>query len=63
MSDPSGALLLLPTLLGESPPERVLPAETLTLARATTVFLAENAKSARAFLKLIAHPQPLAALP
>lgn len=62
MSNPSGALLLLPTLLGESPPERVLPAETLTLARATTVFLAENAKSARAFLKLIAHPQPLASL-
>ncbi len=62
MSDSPGALLLLPTLLGESAPERVLPGETLALARATTVFLAENAKSARAFLKVIAHPQPIASL-
>jgi 16S rRNA (cytidine1402-2'-O)-methyltransferase len=62
MNNPSGALLLLPTLLGDSPPERVLPAETLARARATTVFLAENARSARAFLKLIAHPQPIASL-
>jgi 16S rRNA (cytidine1402-2'-O)-methyltransferase len=62
MSGPPGSLLLLPTLLGEVPPERVLPAQTLALARATTVFLAENARSARAFLKLIAHPQPIATL-
>ncbi|UCG97342.1 MAG: SAM-dependent methyltransferase [Burkholderiales bacterium] len=62
MSAPSGALLLLPTLLGHCPPQRVLPAETLALARATTIFLAENAKSARAFLKAIAHPQPIAGL-
>lgn len=58
----AGALLLLPTLLGESTPERVLPAGTLGLARATTHFLAENARSARAFLKAIAHPLPMAAL-
>ena len=62
MSGRSGSLLLLPALLGDSPPERVLPAETLALARATTVFLVENAKSARAFLKRIAHPQPIANL-
>ena len=62
MSGRSGSLLLLPALLGDSPPERVLPAETLALARATTVFLVENAKSARAFLKRIAHPQPIASL-
>jgi 16S rRNA (cytidine1402-2'-O)-methyltransferase len=62
MSRPPGELLLLPTLLGDTPPERVLPAQTLARARATTVFLAENAKSARAFLKAIAHPQPIASL-
>lgn len=62
MSGPTGALLLLPTLLGDAPPERTLPAHTLALARATTVFLAENARSARAFLKLIGHPQPIASL-
>jgi 16S rRNA (cytidine1402-2'-O)-methyltransferase len=62
MSPPTGALLLLPTLIGDAPPERVLPAETLALARATNVFLAEKAKTARAFLKAIAHPQPIASL-
>ena len=62
MSPAPAALLLLPSLIGDTPPERVLPAHTLALARATTVFLAENARSARAFLKLIAHPQPIASL-
>jgi 16S rRNA (cytidine1402-2'-O)-methyltransferase len=62
VTPPRGALLLLPTLLGETPPARVLPEETLALARATTDFLAENAKSARAFLKAIAHPRPIASL-
>lgn len=62
MTAAPGSLLLLPTLLGDAPPERVLPSETLALARSTTVFLAENAKSARAFLKRIAHPRPIASL-
>ncbi len=62
MSGSPGALLLLPTLLGETPPERVLPAETIEAARKTTIFLAEDARSARAFLKAIAHPRPIASL-
>ena len=62
MSVPAGALLLLPTLLGDTAPQRVLPGETLALARATTVFLAENAKSARAYLRAIAHPQAITCL-
>lgn len=57
-----GALLLLPALLGDAPASRVLPEETMALARATTVFLAENARSARAFLKSIGHPLPIASL-
>jgi 16S rRNA (cytidine1402-2'-O)-methyltransferase len=62
MSGRRGTLLLLPTLLGDTRAEEVLPASTLSLARATTMFLAENARSARAFLKAIAHPQPIAGL-
>lgn len=59
----SGTLLLLPSLLGATVCERVLPAGTLIRARATEHFLAENAKTARAFLKAIGHPRPLAQLP
>lgn len=62
MSAPAGSLLLLPTLIGETSPDRVLPAQTLAAARQTTDFLAESAKSARAFLKRIGHPQPIARL-
>jgi 16S rRNA (cytidine1402-2'-O)-methyltransferase len=62
MSDAAGCLLLLPTLLGQCRPEAVLPGETIDVARSTTIFLAENAKSARAFLKTIGHPQPIASL-
>lgn len=54
-----GRLLLLPTPLGESAPSSVLPAEVLATARATRHFLAERAKSARAFLQTIDHPVPL----
>ncbi len=62
MSHPAGSLLLVPTLLGASVPEAVLPERTLALARATIVFLAESAKSARAFLKAIGHPRPISQL-
>jgi 16S rRNA (cytidine1402-2'-O)-methyltransferase len=57
-----GNLLLLPTLIADCTPERVLPARTIDAARATSHFLAENARSARAFLKAIGHPQPIASL-
>jgi len=58
----AGRLLLVPVLLGDSRPEAVLPGETLELARATGIFLAENAKSARRFLKAIGHPRAIADL-
>lgn len=57
-----GTLYLLPTLIAEVPAEDVLPAGTLAVARRLDRFIAENAKSARAFLKAIAHPRPLAQL-
>jgi 16S rRNA (cytidine1402-2'-O)-methyltransferase len=52
----TGRLLLLPSLLGESAVDAVLPAGVIEIARTTRHFLAENAKSARAFLKAIGHP-------
>jgi 16S rRNA (cytidine1402-2'-O)-methyltransferase len=52
----SGRLLLLPSLLSESAFDEVLPARVVETARATRFFLAEKAKTARAFLKTIGHP-------
>jgi 16S rRNA (cytidine1402-2'-O)-methyltransferase len=52
----SGRLLLLPSLVADSPVEDVLPLRVLEIARATRHFLAERAKTARAFLKAIGHP-------
>jgi 16S rRNA (cytidine1402-2'-O)-methyltransferase len=57
----AGSLYLLPTLLGEGSLDE-LPARTLAVARRVRHFLAENAKSARAFLKAVGHPVPVAQL-
>jgi 16S rRNA (cytidine1402-2'-O)-methyltransferase len=51
-----GRLLLLPSPVGEGNVADVLPAGVLETARRTRHFLAERAKTARAFLKAIAHP-------
>jgi len=59
---PFGTLVLLPNRIAEGPPEASLPAGTLDQARRLHHFRAENAKSARAFLKAIGHPVPLAEL-
>lgn len=54
-----GRLFLLPVSIGESPPEAVLPAETLRIARELGYFIVENAKSARAELKRIGIRRPI----
>lgn len=54
----SGSLYLLPSDLGESP-SPVIPDATRSIAHRLTHFIAENPKSARAFLKRIAYPQAL----
>lgn len=61
-ADAEGTLYLLPALLSDTAAHAVLPAATLDAARRVTYFLAESAKSARAFLKAIAHPRAMASL-
>ena len=54
-----GMLYLVPVALGGDDAQSVLPPSTLDIARGLGTFIAENAKTARAFLKAIGHPRPL----
>lgn len=56
---PAGTLHLIPVGMGEAPPDAWLPQAVQELARRLTVYIAENAKTARAFLKLIGTMTPL----
>lgn len=56
---PAGSLYLVPTGLGGENLASILPQATLEHARRITHFVAENPRSARAFLKAIGHPAPL----
>lgn len=58
----SPALFLIPSLLGGEEVATVLPAHTIEVTRGLRHFVVENAKSARAFLKQIGMPCPLAEL-
>lgn len=66
MSEPdtgnSGCLYLVPTWLGESAVDNVLPRIVLERVHQIDAFVAENAKSARHFLKAAGHPRPLSAI-
>jgi len=55
----SGTLYLVPNLLGVIPPERVLPARTIDVARGLTRYVVENAKPARAFLSSLSAKLPI----
>jgi len=56
----SGAgLYLIPVSLGDAPPERWLPAQVRELASRLDIYIAENAKTARAFLKQVGTVRPL----
>lgn len=55
----SGTLHLIPVSLGDAPPERWLPADVRTLAGRLDTYIAENAKTARAFLKAIGTIRPI----
>jgi 16S rRNA (cytidine1402-2'-O)-methyltransferase len=58
----SGMLYLVPNLLGVVPPDDVLPARTISIARALTHWIVETPKPARAFLKTLAHERAIADL-
>lgn len=58
----TGTLYLIPVPLGPVSPEACLPPDTLALARRLEHFVVERAKTARAHLKAMGHPQPIQAL-
>jgi 16S rRNA (cytidine1402-2'-O)-methyltransferase len=55
----SGTLYLIPVALGGANVQSVLAPATVDTARGLRTFIAENARSARAFLKAIGHAGPL----
>jgi len=57
-----GTLYLVPNLLGHVAPEAVLPARTIEVARSLSHWVVETEKPARAFLKTLALPRPIAEL-
>ena len=58
----SGTLYLIPVPLGPACPDACLPPDTLAVARRLEYFVVERAKTARAHLKAMGHPQPIQAL-
>src|SRR5690606_39732186 len=56
---PSGTLHLIPVGLGDAPVSAWLPSSVQELAGRLTTYIAENAKTARAFLKLVGTAAPL----
>jgi 16S rRNA (cytidine1402-2'-O)-methyltransferase len=54
-----GQLHLIPVGLGDAPVERWLPNEVRALAARLDTYIAENAKTARAFLKVVGAIRPL----
>ncbi|HET9023282.1 MAG TPA: SAM-dependent methyltransferase [Burkholderiaceae bacterium] len=55
----SGTLFLLPCPIAAGSLGAALPAEVIAIARRLGHFLVEDAKTARALLKELAHPQPM----
>ena len=55
-----GTLYLVPNLLGLVSPDSVLPARTIAVARQLTRWIVETPKAARAFLKALDMPRPIA---
>lgn len=55
----AGILYLIPTPLGDSPLDHVLPEETRRIAAGLTTFIVEQAKTARAFLKQLPTATPI----
>src|SRR5438477_500193 len=58
----TGTLYLVPNLLGLVPPENVLPARTIAVARDLLHWVVETPKPARAFIKSLAPQRAMADL-
>lgn len=58
----AGTLYLVPTMLGASEVAAAIPAAVQQRVRTIGYFIAEEPKRARAFLKALGHPIPLAAI-
>ena len=58
----AGTLFLAPAGLGGAEPRLLTPEQTRAVLSSISYFVAENPKTARAFLKAVEHPQPLQAL-
>lgn len=58
----SGTLYLIPTPLGDTPLEQVLPEKTRRIAAGLTTFIVERPKTARLFLRSLPTLTPLQAL-
>jgi 16S rRNA (cytidine1402-2'-O)-methyltransferase len=56
----SGALYIVPNLLGVVAPDRVLPSHTIETARCLATWVVETPKAARAFLKSLTPVRPIA---
>ncbi|WP_442592767.1 SAM-dependent methyltransferase [Parapusillimonas sp. JC17] len=56
---PTGTLHLIPVGLGDAPPASWLPSDVRELAGRIPTYIAENAKTARAFLKLVGTLRPI----
>ena len=59
MSHSPRNLYLLPSLLGETPPEKVLPHENLEIIRSLDHFIVEEERTARRFLIRCGYDKPL----
>jgi 16S rRNA (cytidine1402-2'-O)-methyltransferase len=60
MSEPTGATLyLIPSNIAAGDPRLVLPGSAIAVAISLRHFVAERAKTARAFLRAIGHPLPM----
>lgn len=55
----NGTLYLIPTTLGESPLSSIIPQQVQKIAAGLTVFVAENPKTARQYLKQLELVTPL----
>lgn len=58
MENNKGTLYLIPTLLGDTDIERVIPSYNIQIVRELSVFVVEELKSARHFLKKAGYPRP-----